>query len=347
MKTILLILSVMLCQLDSVMQRAMADKLFAGAVVCYVENDSVSLLKAYGNQAITPQLEPMTTQSVFDLASCSKATGAGSAAMLLIGEGRLSASDPVKKYLPEWDNDAQIHHLMEHTSGLPSYLYVKRLDSLYRANTKGKHISRHDYLIDTICHTPRLNAPGEKYRYSCLNFITLQNVVERIVGKDINTYMRARLYKPLDMEVFGWLPKKKWMPRIVSTEYIYSGTIEAERKGRVDSTACLRGIVHDPLARVMNEGISGNAGIFATAQDLAKWCVWFMSLTPEQREAGCNCGLWTDDDGSVGHTGYTGTSIRLWPEEHKAIILLTNRVHPEDKGNLREVRQAVRTILHP
>lgn len=72
-----------------------------------------------------------------------------------------------------------------------------------------------------------------------------------------------------------------------------------------------------------------------------------MSLTPEQREAGCNCGLWSDDDGSVGHTGYTGTSIRLWPEEHKAIILLTNRVHPEDKGNLREVRQAVRTILHP
>lgn len=342
MKTFLIILSV-LASLDTTIQRAIDEHLFAGAVVCYVENDHVQFLEAYGNQAITPVVEPMTTQSIFDLASCSKSTGAGSGIMMLIRQGKISADDPVKKYLPEWQNDAQIRHLLGHTSGLPSYLYVKRLDSLYRADNR--HMTRGEYLIDTICRTPRLNAPGEKYRYSCLNFITLQNIVQQVVGQNLNTYMRTNLYGPIGTEVMGWLPSHKYASRIVSTEYIFSGMIPAEYPCEWDSTMCLRGIVHDPLARVMNEGISGNAGIFATAEDLAKWCIWFMNIPEDELEKGCYCGLWTDDDGSYNHTGYTGTSIRVYPKEHKALIFLTNRVHPEDKGSLSKVRKAVKEIF--
>lgn len=335
-------------QLDSLVSRAISDSLFAGAVICYVDHDTIAFEQAYGYQCITPQHEPMTIHSIFDLASVSKSTGAGSAALCLINEGKLHKNDLVRQYLPAWQNDAQIHHLLEHTSGLPSYLFVRRLDSIYREVAAVEDIARPAYLMDTICRTPRLSEPGEVYRYSCLNFITLQNIVQRIVGQDLNSYMRARLYEPLGTEVMGWLPDAKYMDRMVSTEYLYSGTIEAEREAPVDSTQCLRGVVHDPLARVMNCGISGNAGIFATADDLAKWCVWLMNMTPEQRENACNCGLWTDEeDGSINHTGYTGTSFRLYPQEHQAMIILTNRVHPVDKGNLRDFRNQVKQILHP
>lgn len=190
-------------------------------------------------------------------------------------------------------------------------------------------LSRQDFFMDTICRCRRLSPVGEKYRYSCLNFITLQRVVETIVGTDLNTFLSANLYAPLHTDAMGWLPSDTLLGRIAPTE--------------CNDTACLRGMVHDPLARVMMQGISGNAGLFATAEDVAKWAIWFMSLPDSVRTAACNAGLWADDgSATLYHTGYTGTSIAINLNDNRAVILLTNRVHPTDTGNLSELRKAVR-----
>ena len=310
-----------------------------GAVLCVVDSGRVTYLRAYGHRAVVPVCEPMTTNTVFDLASLSKPLGAGSAALLLIEQGRLSANDKVSTYLPAFQTDATVRDLLTHRSGLPPYMNARVLDSVYTARDVAQ-LSRQDFLIDTICRCRRLSAVGEKYRYSCLNFITLQRVVETIVGEDINTYLRQNLYTPLHTDAMGWLPSDTLLPRIAPTE--------------CSDTACLRGTVHDPLARVMMCGVSGNAGVFATAEDVAKWAIWFMSLSDSTRTAACYAGLWLDDEGTdshgapltvLRHTGYTGTSIALFPDRQRAVILLTNRVHPTDTGSLSALRKAVETIF--
>jgi len=310
-----------------------------GAVLCVVDSGRVTYLRAYGNRAVVPVCEPMTTNTVFDLASLSKPIGAGSAALLLIEQGRLSADDKVSTYLPAFLTDATVRDLLTHRSGLPPYMNARVLDSVYTARDVAQ-LSRQDFLIDTICRCRRLSAVGEKYRYSCLNFITLQRVVEAIVGENINTYLRQNLYTPLHADAMGWLPSDTLLPCIAPTE--------------CNDTACLRGTVHDPLARVMMCGVSGNAGVFATAEDVAKWAIWFMSLPDSTRTAACYAGLWLDDEGTdshgapltvLRHTGYTGTSIALFPDRQRAVILLTNRVHPTDTGSLSALRKAVETIF--
>ena len=312
-----------------------------GAVLCVVDSGRITYLRAYGNRAVVPVCEPMTTNTVFDLASLSKPLGAGSAALLLIEQGRLSADDKVSTYLPAFQTDATIRHLLTHRSGLPPYMNARVLDSVYTARDTAQ-LSRQDFLLDTICRCRRLSAVGEKYRYSCLNFITLQRVVETIVGEDINTYLRQNLYTPLHADAMGWLPSDTLLPRIAPTD--------------CNDTACLRGTVHDPLARVMMCGVSGNAGIFATAEDVARWAMWFMSLPDTTRTAACHAGLWLDDEGTdshgaplalLRHTGYTGTSITLYPDCQRAVILLTNRVHPTDTGSLNALRAAVRAVFCP
>ena len=324
MKTLVLLLLTQFGCVDSLVHQAISDSLIPGAVVCYVEADTIAFLKAYGNKAVYPQEEKMTVNTIFDLASVSKSTGAGTVAMNLIRAGRLSADDKVNRYLPAFEGDATIRHLLTHTSGLPSYMTATILDSIYQVRGINRGMTRPQFLMDTICRCKRLSAPGETYRYSCLNFITLQNVVQTITRTPLD---RLRpYYRPITD------PMDSVVRQIAPTEVQPDGSV-------------LRGQVHDPLARIMNEGISGNAGIFMTASQLSEWCVWFMSIPQEQREQACNCGLWIDDDGTLGHTGYTGTSIRLDPATHRAVIILTNRVHPVDKGNLRDLRHGVEGAL--
>ena len=324
---------------DSVIQDAIADAVIPGAVLCVVENGTIAYLQAYGSRAIVPEAEPMTTNTIFDLASVSKPLGAGSAALLLCAESRLHADDYVSQYIPQYHADVQVRHLMTHYSGLPAYMSAARLDSIYLL--RGHDKPRTVFMIDTIARCKRPSAVGEKYRYSCLNFISLQGVVEAIVGEDINSFMRKRLYNQLRDNTMGWLPSDTLLPLIAPTECSH--------------TECLRGQVHDPLARVMMEGVSGNAGIFATAEDVANWAIWFMNLPLETRRNGCHAGLWTDSvttsagtrTPSCRHTGYTGTSVTILPDEQRALILLTNRVHPKDEHNLAPLRKKLNELLTP
>ncbi len=330
-------------------EQAIADSLIPGAVLCVVDEGEIVYLEAYGHRAIVPKHETMTTNTIFDLASVSKPTGAGTAALLLVKEGRLSVDDLVCKYIPNYHSDVTVRHLMTHYSGLPAYLGAAGLEKRFleekgdRLEVEGDDVMRRDFTLEAIATCQRPSAVGEKYRYSCLNFISLQRVVETIVGTDVNTYLRSALYEPQGWTTMGWLPDTAYMERIAPTEW--------------NENAQLRGEVHDPLARVMMCGISGNAGVFATAEEIGKWAIWYMGQPQEVRESACNAGLWTEDVPLAAdtlqttvesrHTGYTGTNVVLWPEYNRAVVLLAHRVHPHDKGSMYKLRSAIKELVKP
>ena len=112
-------------------EEAITDSLIPGAVLCVVDEGEIVHLEAYGHRALVPEQEMMTTNTIFDLASVSKPTGAGTAALLLVKEGRLSVDDLVCKYIPNYHSDVTVRHLMTHYSGLPSYLNANWLQKQY------------------------------------------------------------------------------------------------------------------------------------------------------------------------------------------------------------------------
>ena len=330
-------------------EQAIADSLIPGAVLCVVDEGEIVHLEAYGQRAIVPEVEPMTENTIFDLASVSKPTGAGTAALLLVKEGKLSVDDLVCKYIPDYHSDVTVRHLMTHYSGLPAYLGAAGLEKRFleakgdRLEVEGDEVMRRDFTVEAIATCQRPSAVGEKNRYSCLNFISLQRVVETIVGTDVNTYLRSALYEPQGWTTMGWLPDTAYMERIAPTEW--------------NENAQLRGEVHDPLARVMMCGISGDAGVFATAEEIGKWAIWYMDQPQEIREQACNAGLWTEEVPLAAdslqmtvesrHTGYTGTNVVLWPAYNRAVVLLAHRVHPHDKGSMYQLRSAIKELVRP
>lgn len=342
-----------LVQIDSLVSQAIVAGKIPGAVVCIVHDDSISYLRAYGNRQVYPTTAPMKTNTIFDLASLSKPTGTAMSVMVLYERGQLDFADHVSKYIEGFNDTITIAHLLTHTSGLPAYLNAERMKQLYGAPAP-------DSLMQHITNLSHNNAPGS-FRYSCLNFITLQNIVEHVSGMKLKDFYAKEIATPLHLTSSAYCPPQSWRQRIAPTENIKEG----RRKYRL-----LHGEVHDPLARVMNGGNSGNAGLFSNAEDIARLCIFLlnpdkiigpisaatvekMTTIPEGFEAAGRTLGWdsqSDYNGCLGaffssksicHTGYTGTSLAIDPERRVALIVLTNRVHPKDKGGVGKLRSEI------
>jgi CubicO group peptidase (beta-lactamase class C family) len=354
--------------IDNIIEEAIKDTLMPGAVVCVVRKDKVVFLKAYGNKAIYPKKEKMTENTVFDLASCSKCVGTTLSFMQLIEQGKVRLIDRVDMYLPDFepyvDEDGKrvyirIIDLLTHTSGLPAYVNPSVIEEKY-----GKADAAN--LIDWISHCKRVYRPANGHVYSCLNFITLQNVLQKVTGMKLQDYAQENVFDRLGLEYTTYNPKllkKKHIMKLVAPT-------EKQPDGK-----CLIGEVHDPLARVCGNGNSGNAGVFSNAEDLAVICaallnggeydgkrilgpltVKAMRTVPrEVRRFGRTLG-WDNDvhyytagdlfsEEAFGHTGYTGPSIVIDPATKTAVIILANRVHPYDTGNMAPVRAKVSTVV--
>lgn len=340
--------------IDSLLTEAIISGVINGGVVCVASADSILFLRAYGNKQVYPDTLPMNTNTIFDLASLSKSTSTAMCVFALLKENKLSLNEKVSKYVPEINDEFTIVHLLTHTSGLPPYLNVNRLLERY-ADRDDRTLA--DCLLDSICHCPR-SPFGVKYRYSCLNYILLQHVLENIEEKPLCDIAREKVFEPLDMKYTTYLPDSILLPLIAPTELVY-----------VDSdSVVLHGVVHDPLARVMNAGNSGNAGVFSCAEDLTKLAQYLLqnkndyyvqqmsnvpdSLAFSERTLGWQIN--TDDLRYTGtlfsnhaycHTGYTGTSMIIDPDNNLCLILLTNRVHPHDKGNLTPLRASLADVV--
>ena len=346
-------------------QKAISEKQFPGAVLLVARKGKVVLREAFGASQLVPEEKKMEVESIFDLASLTKPIATATAAMILVEEGKLRLIDKIKDFVPEFatyvdekgnsSEDALLWHLLTHTSGLPSYT-----DAAAAAAQLGNPCST-ESLVKYIAQLPKNGPPGSKYDYSCLGFITMAYVVEKVSGQAFNEFVSERIFKRLGMEHTFFKPGENDLAKCAATEVI---------DGKP-----LIGKVHDPLARLQG-GVSGNAGLFSTADDLAIFAQMLLQqgefrgvriLSPLsvkrmttifEKAAFSGWGLGWDlaspsssisgdlfPAGSFGHTGYTGTSIWIDPATKTFVIFLTNRVHPDDKGDVGRMRSLVANVV--
>jgi CubicO group peptidase (beta-lactamase class C family) len=335
------------------------DTAFPGAVIAVGRHDTVLLLAAVGHYGIDDP-RPVTTETVYDLASLTKVIGLTTACMMLVSESKLDLDAPVQRYVPAFRGAGKdrvtIRHLLTHASGLPAWrpLYTE-------ATTRATALA----LADT---TALLRQPGDTFVYSDVGAIVLTQAVEGLIGERLDGYLDRRLFQPLQMTSTRYLPPPTWHDRIAPTERSQDGTI-------------IRGTVHDENAWKLG-GVSGHAGLFSSAGDLARFAQWLLDarLTPGRRPgvsrpqlppalvleftrrqnlpAGSSRALGWDTPSenssagtklgarAFGHTGFTGTSIWIDPDRDLFIILLTNRVHPtRENGRIARVRPRVADLV--
>lgn len=369
-------------RIDEVVEEAIADELIPGAVVSVVRGDRIVWLKAYGNKSVVPDTVAMTEQTIFDLASCSKTVGTTLAIMQLIEQGRLRLQDKVKMYFPDflpWKDpetgktkDITVRDLLTHSSGLAPYINVNSFVSEYGENSPAE-------LMKFISTKVRRNfKPGTNFMYSCLNFITLQNILEQITGQRLCDYAEENIFKPLGLEHTCYFP----LDRAGDPELIaLCAPTEVQKDGLP-----LVAQVHDPLARRINWGNSGNAGMFSNAEDLSviasslicggvnpcrknsrkssdrilsPMTIALMAQIPPENDPSVGRALGWDKNSShssprgdifdrettIEHTGYTGTSVLIDFKTGTAVIILAHRVHPKDEGSVLRLRANIANIV--
>ena len=319
--------------IDEIMNAAVARGTIPGGVVLIGHNGKVVYRKAYGKRSLEPVKETMTVDTIFDLASLTKCIATAPSVMKLVQEGKVRLNDPVATYLPGFakngKNDITVRELLTHFSGLTEDLDLKTV-------WEGR-----DAAYQMVMDQKPVIPPGSRFLYSDINFETLGFLVEKVSGMSLDEYAAKNIFAPLEMNDTRFLPPAAWLPLIAPTVYD-------------ESRHMLRGIVHDPTARRMG-GVAGHAGLFSTADDLAKYAQDILSgfhvltpltvekmTTPQQPPTSATLrGLGWDIDspysssrgeifpvGSFGHTGFTGTSIWIDPVTQSYVILLTNAVHP-------------------
>lgn len=365
---------------DEAINKAIAEKEIPGAVLAVVRHGKMAYLKAYGHRSLVPDEEPMTTSTVFDMASCSKSMSTAVCTMMLVERGLIRLLDPVSLYIPDfrpWQSEdgkrtkaIRIQDLLTHTSGLPAYAPVAKIQQAAGSPCP-------DALMQYIDTCRRSFEPQTDFRYSCLNFVTLQRIIETVSGQLLNQFAQEQLFDVLGMKHTGYLPckqdkKGRWvntsLPQWLQDEgcHIIAPT-EQQPDGQV-----LRGQAHDPLARILNGGISGNAGVFSCAEDIALLCAALQNggewngrriLSPQTvkamrtvprataslgRTLGWDCfTAYASNNGDLfgphtySHTGYTGTSIVIDPDTDTSVILLINAVHPKDGHSVVRLRSLV------
>lgn len=366
-----------LAQADAVIGDAIAQGEIPGAVLAVVRHGQMAYLKAYGYKQVYPTTEVMREQTVFDLASCSKAVSTAISTMILVEQGKLRLLDPVSRYLPAftgWTStdgkttrNIRLVHLLTHTSGLPAYAPVSSLVERFGC-------VQPDSLMQYIATCPRSFEPETDMAYSCLNFITLQHIIEQVSGQSLRAFATEHIFRPLGMQHTDYIPLDTAGSPLPEGQTLALSTIAPTEKTAEGGVLC--GQVHDPLARKLNGGVSGNAGLFSTADDLALLCAalqnegeWngYRILSPQGVKAmrtppahlasfgralgWDNLSAYASNKGDLfgsqayGHTGYTGTSIIIDPETDTSVILLINAVHPTDSHSVVRLRGLVSNVV--
>lgn len=284
-------------------------------------------------------------RTVYDLASLSKVVGTTTAVMLLVEDGKMSLDDPVQAYLPEFQGIGKdrvtIRHLLTHTSGLPAGADVY-------GTTPEEGLLR-------LMRVPLGHSPGMNVEYSDVGFVVLFAAAERAAGEPLYRLLDRRVFQPLRMH---------------STTYVMGeGCLRCAGTSR-DRGLAYRGRVHDPISRRLG-GIAGNAGLFSTAHDMARFAAMMANggeldgvrvlraatiraFTQRQPGTGTRAMGW-DTPGapgtgaagarvssrSFGHTGFTGTSIWIDPERGTWVVLLANRTYEDGPNRMQALRRAV------
>jgi len=360
-----------LAAMDSVITDEISKGRLPGAVVTVGRKGRLVWQKVYGSRAVEPSREPMTTDTIFDAASLTKVVATATSIMILVERGKVRLNDPVSRYIPELKGEGReritIEQLLTHVSG-----YAPDFD--LRERWTG-----HDEAVKRLITEPLRNPPGTRFTYSDIGFIALGEVVGRVSGMPLDQFAKKNIFEPLKMRDTGFRPDAGLQSRIAPTEkrrgqlsYLGDTAANVGAEGEM----WLRGQVHDPTSYRM-DGVAGHAGLFSTARDLAIYCQMILNggeyggvrvlapLTIAEmtrpriiNNTGGTRGLGWDINtsfssnrgelfplGSFGHTGFTGTSIWIDPASSMFVVFLSNRVHPDGKGDVGPLRGRVSSIV--
>jgi uncharacterized protein YbbC (DUF1343 family)/CubicO group peptidase (beta-lactamase class C family) len=339
-------------RVDELVAEGLAAKNMPGCVVCVGRHGKIALLKAYGNKQVEPTVVPMTTDTLFDMASLTKPVATATSILLLIEQGKLRLGDKVSSFLPEFAaNDKEpitIHDLLIHQSGLLA-------DNSLRDYDEGPEVA-----LKRICELKLLNPVGAKFVYSDVNFILLGEIIRRVSGQTVHEFSRDHIFQPLGMSETGYLPGESLRAKAAPTE---------QRDGH-----WMQGEVHDPRAYKLG-GVAGHAGLFSTADDLAVYAQMMLNggtfggrrilasqtvarMTRGDRVSSGVRGLGWDkrtayssnrgdllSDSAFGHGGFTGTVLWIDPELDLFFIFLSNRVHPNGKGLINPLAGQIANVV--
>ena len=333
-----------------ILDAAVRDSAFPGAIAVVGTRDGVLLERAAGHLDWAPSPAP-DANSLWDLASLTKVVGLTTALMQLTEQGLVDLDAPVAKYLPQFSGPGKervtVRHLLTHSGGVhwwrPLYQEAPTPDSI----------------LALVFATPLDTVPGARMVYSDLGAIMLGQIVVRVSGMPFDRYLQTRIFDPLGMQDTRFRPPPALWSRVAPTE-----VDTAYRKRHV------RGEVHDENAYALG-GVSAHAGLFSTARDLTRFARMMLNggsldgaaiVAPRTLAAftrvqdpalshralgwetanGRNSGGHLLSSQAFGHTGFTGTSIWIDPEQDLFILLLSNRVNPtRARSGIAEVRVAL------
>ncbi len=340
-----------LAVIDDLVAEGIAQQRMPGCVVVVGRQGHVVHRKAYGLRQVAPAEEEMTVDTIFDLASLTKPVATATSVLLLIQDGRLQLEDHVSAYLPEFAAQGKaaitIEQLLTHQGGLIA-------DNPLRDYFDGPQRA-----WERICQLEPLAEPGTMFVYSDVGFVVLGQLVQRVSGQTLDVFARQRIFEPLQLRDTAFRPGASHRKRCAPTE---------QHGGE-----WLRGVVHDPRARELG-GVAGHAGLFSTADDLARYGRMLLSngrcgeveilraetveLMHRPREtSGGLRGLGWDmrsvyssnrgdlfTPSAFGHGGFTGTALWIDPGQDLFVIFLSNRLHPDGMGVVNTLAGRIATI---
>jgi CubicO group peptidase (beta-lactamase class C family) len=337
---------------DKVINKAIEDEAFPGAVVLIWKDGGVLYKKAFGNFTYDKSSPIVKTNTIYDLASLTKVVATTTAAMICYDRNLFKLDDQVVKYIPQFGingkENISINNLLVHNSGLPAWKKFYGRDLKY------------DDVLNEIYSSELEYTSGEKTVYSDFGIITLGKIIEKVTGKSLDNFCEDEIFNPLKMKSTFFNPNDSVKQFCAPTE--------VDNYWRMKT---LQGEVHDETSAMLN-GVAGHAGLFSTADDIARLMSvimnkgefeqkifikkntieFFTKRYSEQStraigwdtksESGSSAGEYFSKN-SFGHTGYTGTSIWADPDRNLFVVFLTNRVYPTRENTK---IQKVRPQLH-
>lgn len=365
-----------LTKVDRALEKAMAASEIPGAVVLARmprDGEVIEHLSVRGLAVQRPERIAMSRETRFDLASLTKVMVSATGILLLAEDGLLDLDDPVAKHLPQFgerDKEAvTVRHLLTHSSGLKPWRDFHE-PLLEREKKKGERLmgtaAGREWVCNAIYRSGLVHEPGTAAVYGDLDFIVLGEVIAALSHQPLEVFAEERIFKPLGLENTGYrsLPEDGAPPD--ATARTIAATENCPWRGRI-----LWGEVHDPNAWVMG-GVAGHAGLFSTADDVMRFAgAWLdawhgrESLLPAARvrefaerqrlpeesdwalgwdtpTAGASSSGQHFSEKSLGHLGFTGTSMWIDLETEAIVVMLTNRVHQIAKRS----RFGLRPIVH-
>jgi CubicO group peptidase (beta-lactamase class C family) len=361
------------------MDAAISRRVFPGAVLLVRQGTRVFYQRAFGHRSLEPEITPMSEETIFDVASLTKPFATSVAMMLMLKEGKISLDDRVTRFFHNFGVHGKTHitfrQLLSHCSGLPAWRpYYKEIVQIERRGGRINFLGSHgakQHVYQEI-HRERLDAPpGTRAVYSDLGFMLLGAAIEEVSGTALDRFCHERIFRPLGLRATGFVDLALLRTRRV--EPVTEMIAPTERCPWRKKILC--GEVHDDNAYVMG-GVAGHAGLFASAKDLdallcrlkdcylgtnpmipqpivrefwkrdpsvpdSTWCLGWDTPSTVGSSAGTRF-----SPHSVGHLGFTGTSVWLDLERDRHVILLSNRIHPSrDNDQIRAFRPLIHDLI--